>query len=511
MYKKTGLTILLISFFTTALSAIELVPTAELLAAYLERDRELQSVAIDYEKAQLSYQSSQIDNGFDITLSTGKMIFKKNADGASFTVKPSVRASLPQTANMGINLSGDVSIYEGGSSANDITLGVSVDIISSSTVKREITLLKAERSVLEAKRKVESTAISKEKAFYESLNSLISQISKIIVKEQDLYSNKINFEKIKAQGYTKSSSSYRRAELTVLDDEHEIEKLIHTLKNDYRIFYIKCGKRLELPDEIDFMSLIPADIPQVDAEDIHSFNPNAYTQTESALWTNKINSMTREADKDFSLAATGGITLNNSTTNSHSINLGLSTAFGGITVTPSVSMPINGDSFIPAVSLEASISPNTFKKNSITKKTYELEEKQEKMNIRNARISFGDKVTALELELSNILWERTTNEENLSMYKKLETDMAEWYKQGIVTESEYFSAKVNRQKATVSQISNLIEMILFNDEVNALFVNDLKNEPYEREHERERDHKHERPEITAETDKTDNKTDEKSE
>ncbi len=86
MYKKSGFSILLVSFFAATLSAIELVPTDELLAAYLERDSELQSAAIEYEKALLSYQNAQIDNGFDIAISTGKMILKKKAEGTAFTV-----------------------------------------------------------------------------------------------------------------------------------------------------------------------------------------------------------------------------------------------------------------------------------------------------------------------------------------------------------------------------------------------------------------------------------------
>ncbi|MCR4955031.1 MAG: hypothetical protein K6A43_13265 [Treponema sp.] len=480
MIKKIVSSILSAAFFAAALSAVELVPTTELLAAYLERDRELQSAAIDYEKSLLSYQSAQIENGFDITLSTGRMVFRKNDDGSSFTVSPSVKASVPQAANLGIQLSGDVSITEAKTSADDISLGLSLDIISSSALKRQISLLKAERSVLEAKRKVESTALSKEKEFYQSLKSLITQISTIISKEKDLYSDKISFEKIKAQGYSKTSSSYRRAELTVTTDEHDIEKLVHTLKNDYKIFYIKCGQRLELDDELDFMSLVPSDIPEVEAANIHSFNPNAYTKTESAVWTNKINSMTRESNKNFTLAATGGFTYNNSSTNSNTVNVGLASTIGGVTVSPTVSFPVGTDSFSPSVSLEASVSPNTFKKNSITKKTYELEEEQEKMNIRNAKIAFADEITAQELELSSILWERTSNEENLSMYQSLETDLAQWYEQGIVTQSEYLSAKVNRQKCSVTKITNLIEMILFNDEVNSLFVSDLKNEPFVR-------------------------------
>ena len=47
---KTHKLVFILLSLVNPVFCVELVPTAELLAAYLERDSELQSVAIDYEK-----------------------------------------------------------------------------------------------------------------------------------------------------------------------------------------------------------------------------------------------------------------------------------------------------------------------------------------------------------------------------------------------------------------------------------------------------------------------------
>lgn len=46
--------------------------------------------------------------------------------------------------------------------------------------------------------------------------------------------------------------------------------------------------------------------------------------------------------------------------------------------------------------------------------------------------------------LSDIIWSRQTNAETYEMYVRLEKDMAEYLKAGIITESEYLNAFANR-------------------------------------------------------------------
>lgn len=463
--------------YLSSASAVELAPTQELLAAFLEKDTDIQTAAISYLQSQLNNQKTQINNGFDITLSTGTMRFTTSGDGSSFSVSPSVQASLPQASNLGINVSSGMEVSSGGTELKDSSIKLSVDIISSSALNRKITLMQAERKVLEAKRNFELISLNKEKEFYSTLSDLLNQISSIISKQQDLYDHVISFEEVKAKGYGEKTSNYRSAQMRVQSDEHDVQKAIKKLRSEYVLFYQKCGRQFTIDDNTDFMSLIPQDIPVVEALNIRDFNPDAYTETEKAKWTHELAELNREAKKDFTLSANGGFTYKNSNTNnSNTIDLGLSSTFGGLSVTPGISIPVGTESLSPIITLGVSVNPNKFRTNSIDSQISLLDRTQELINIEKAESNYQDKVTQQEMELSNLLWEQSTTEEYYKTYKLLEDDMKKWYKQGIVTESKYLSAKVNREKYDVNKVTNLIDMILYNDTVTGLFYSDVNTD-----------------------------------
>ena len=458
--------------FSDIKTTSEIIPTAELLAGYLERDSDLKKLAINLQQEKLSAQITQIDSGFDISLSTGDMTIKfNNGDEGKtvFSVSPKVEANIPGKTNVTASVGGNITIEDSSSPAASVSVKVSADIISSSGLKREINLLKSERRIIEAERSLKTKALDKENSFYTDYKNLLSSISSIIAKEKSYYDDKIDFEKIKAQGYTKTSSTYRRAEMNVLSDEHEIEVKKRTLVSDYRIFYIKCGYRLEIDDNTDFMKLVPSDIVEVEALNIHDYDPKNYISTESAEWTNKINTMTRESNKNFTLSASGGYTFNNERTDSNTLDVGLDATYGGLTLSAETNIPLKKETS-PSITLSAGVKPNTFKKNKLEKQKEELNEKQEKLDISSAKKDLGTKAQKKDMELADIYWERTKNNENLAMYETLENDMLKWYNQGVITESEYLSAKVNRQQASVNKIINLIDMIKYNSEIKTMFV-----------------------------------------
>lgn len=474
--------------FSEIKSTSEIIPTAQLLAGYLERDSDLKKLAISLQQEELSGAITKLESGFDISLSTGDMTFKFNNDGngaTAFSVNPKVEASLPGRLNLKSSVSGKVAA---GTQENDadekksdddvvsnISLKLSADIISSSGLKKEINLLKAERSIIEAERSLKTKVLDKENSFYTDYKKLLSSISSIIAKEKTYYDDKIDFEKIKAQGYTKTSSTYRRAEMNVLSDEHEIEVKKRTLVNDYRIFYIKCGYRLTIDGESDFMKLVPSDIVEVEALNIHDYDPKNYSSTEAAEWKNKINTMTRESNKNFSLSASGGYTFKSDRAKDtagkkhDTVDVGLDATYGGITLSAETNIPIMNNPS-PSLTFSIGVTPNTFKKNKLEKQKEDLSVQQEKLDISSARRDLGTKAQEKDLQLADIQWERTKNNENLALYESLENDMLKWYQQGVITESEYLSAKVNRQQASVTKIINLIDMIVYNCEIKTMFV-----------------------------------------
>lgn len=455
-------------------SSQRLPDTTTLLLSYVENDAELKNLILAAKKSALSYQSAKIDTGFDVTLSSGSVTLQVNDDGTKLTAKPSVKMSLPQASNLSVTAQTNFSSESSNTSLSNTSVAVGIDIISSAVISNKLTKLKAERAVTEAQRKIEKRAIAAEKEFYTALKSLLSSINTIMTKRQTLYEDSIDFEAIKVQGYSESSSTYRQAELKVISDQHEIDSAIHSFKYDCVVFYKKCGYDLEIDDKADLMSFVPSGIDEVEPADILKFDKALYTEIENANWTYYINSMERSSKKNYGLSASAGYTFDNSITNSDSIDAGLSGTFGGLTVGAGISLPVkSSQSYIsPAYTLSASLNPNTFRKNSITKKQNVLTEEQELLAIQTAESAYETKLVEFQQKLDTLLWEKKTVEENISMYGDLEKDMAQLYQQGYINETDYLSAKNNLNSSIIKKISNLIDLIIYNDDVISNFVSE---------------------------------------
>ena len=76
----------------------------------------------------------------------------------------------------------------------------------------------------------------------------------------------------------------------------------------------------------------------------------------------------------------------------------------------------------------------------------------------------------LQQKRDSLLWEKEAAEKNLAMYQDLEGDMASLYKQGYISETEYLSSKNNLNSNIIKKISNLIDLIIYNDDVISNFV-----------------------------------------
>ena len=134
-------------------------------------------------------------------------------------------------------------------------------------------------------------------------------------------------------------------------------------------------------------------------------------------------------------------------------------------------MPV-GSSSSPSYTFSATLTPNTFRKNSITKQQNELTEEQELLAIQTAETAYETKVVELQQKLDTLIWEKKSADENISMYADLEKDMANLYKQGYISETEYLSSKNNLNSSIIKKISNLIDLIIYNDDVISNFVSE---------------------------------------
>jgi hypothetical protein len=468
--RKTFICVLLGILTINVLSAVELVPTDQLLASYLEKDSDLKNQALELQKAKLNQQSTQIDKGISIKLQTGDMTFTFG-DNNSFTVKPGASVTIPQANNLGVNVSSQVSVKDGKTSFDSASATVSVDVISANKANREISLLQQERKVLEAERSLTSKALDKEKSFYKSLSNLMNSVTSVLSKKATVFDDNVSFEKIKLQGYKSDSASYVKAELKLYTSQRDYESAVHSLINDYKSFYLSCGYEIDIPEDTDFTQLIPTDIVQVEAVDITSFDKSKYKDIESNEWNQEINQMSRDASTKLTLTANGGYSYRNNNGNaSNSVNAGVSGSYDGLGLNASVSVPVADEKSSPSLTVGITWTPNTSKKNKISDQLEEIAIEQEQMKLDSAYSSYETTVQERQLKLADILWNIQSNQTNLEMYQKVEENMKSYYDRGLISEKDYSSACNSTVQAKVKQISGYIDLIIYNNEVSAMFV-----------------------------------------
>ena len=456
-----------------------------LLSGYLENDLELQQNALSVQQSKLTQKTTKINNGIDISLQTGTVTLSKSGNSTRFTAYPSVTVSVPQAA--GLKLTGSTSITPEVSSvsstyAQDFKLKAQADIISETAANRKVTLIKAERSVLEARRNLQNRAVEAEQEFYESLKKIFTNYCTVLEAQKTLYDDEIDFQTIKAQGYGTSSSKYRLAELQVVSDRRTINEALRVLEKDTAVFASKCGLSFESTSSVDdtekmlsqIASFLPESIMEVSAIEIGSLKKENYTDIENAEWNLYINDLTRKADKEFGLNVYGGYTFSNLNTKTDTTDIGFGLSWRGITTSFGVGLPTgaNASSSSPAVTFSVSLSPSSFFLRSITKQQYELSSKQDELALKSAESDYETSIISQETSIRNTLWNKISNTESYKMYFDLEADLRKYYDLGLVAESEYLQAKVNRDDYFYKCLINNIDVLIYNAETKLLFIND---------------------------------------
>ena len=434
---------------------------AELLQNYCNQDIQFEELAISYQQAELSHRKTQIDNGVEFSASTGsiKIEFADNQVNTSFS--PSVSVKIPSLSNTEAKISVPISIEEDVSMQN-AGISLSTEIISSSKANRELTLEKSLRSVEEAQRKLTARIVALEKAFLNELKNLYSLGLDVYEAEEDLLTKQISFEGIKLQGYSITSPKYRSSQLSVKSAEYDLEKAKRKYSNSLEKFLAACGAT-----ELDIYSL---EIPETELLKITDFPKNKFSAIENVVWSNYLNSTSRNNKKDFTLSAntSANFSLMNETMSS-TIGAGLTAAFKGISGNMNFSFPTN-DKSNPSVSFSLSWNPNQSKLASISEETSTLQEQQEVLSLKKAEESYIDTVSEYETNRENLLWQYEKNLEEETMYKELAEDTQYWYNEGIVSESEYRQANSNYAKAILSVTSSKIDQLIYNLDLKSLFV-----------------------------------------
>lgn len=433
----------------------------ELLQNYCNQDIQFEELAISYQQAELSHRKTQIDNGVEFSASTGSIKIEFADNQVNTSLSPSISVKIPSLSNTEAKISVPVSIGEDVSMQN-AGISLSTEIISSSKANRELTLEKSLRSVEEAQRKLTARIVALEKAFLNELKNLYSLGLDVYEAEEDLLTKQISFEGIKLQGYSTTSPKYRSSQLSVKSAEYDLEKAKRKYSNSLEKFLAACGAT-----ELDIYSL---EIPETELLKITDFPKNKFSAIENVVWSNYLNSTSRNNKKDFTLSAntSANFSLMNETMSS-TIGAGLTAAFKGISGNMNFSFPTN-DKSNPSVSFSLSWNPNQSKLASISEETSTLQEQQEVLSLKKAEESYTDTVNEYETNRENLLWQYEKNLEEETMYKELAEDTKYWYNEGIVSESEYRQANSNYAKAILSVTSSKIDQLIYNLDLKSLFV-----------------------------------------
>lgn len=465
--------------FLTAVAVISVAKAISQpsLSSYLNNDLELQRLALEVKKSELSNQKTSIENGLDVTLSTGTASFKFNGSDTSVSFTPSAKVAVPQASNLSIQASSRIKIENGSDNTADTSISLGVDLISGTALNRKITLMKAERSLLEARRALQNRALEAEKEYYSELKSLYTTASSITSLQKDMYKDTIDFESVKAKGYATSSAKYRQAEMKVVSDKHEVEKKIHSLEHDCAVFASKCGKDFTPGTKPE--DFLPETIGHSEPVFISSFNKEDFTKIENARYKQQLAELQRRADKDFSLTATAGYTFKNSNTSfdstekkSDTLDAGLNATYKGLTLGAGINVPTDGSN--PTYTASATVKPNTFRTASIKEKTNSYNIEEEEIAIKSAEDDYETALVDKQSELNDLAWSKKTNSETYELYSKLTDDMKILYDQGLVKETEYLDAYANKQAYHFKMLINDIELIIYNNSTKLLFCRDAE-------------------------------------
>ena len=447
------------------------------LEKYLENDLELKKLALEVKKAELSSEETSIDTGINVQISTGTITLAGGADDFNVTLKPSVTATVPVRSNLKFAVSSSVAVESGEDNSSNTKFSLSADIISGASLSRRLKLMNAERMLLTARRNLQNRALEAEKEFYTELKALFTAANAIVKAQQTLYDDTIDFEDIKAKGYAVTSSKYRLAELKVLSDSHDVETKIRELEHDCAVFASKCSDEYKTGTKAE--DFLPKTIQYVEPVDILAFEKNQYASIEKAVWTYEYNSLERKSVKNVTLSANAGYTLKNSSTASSAsrsdmsdtVDAGATAGLYGLSLGAGVSFPVENPGN-PVYSLSASVDPAEFRKARITTEKNGYSEEQDLIAIQSAEEDYDTSVVDQQQFLSDIIWSRQTNAETYEMYVRLEKDMAEYLKAGIITESEYLNAFANREQYRLQLLINDIDLIIYNNTTKLLFCRD---------------------------------------
>lgn len=457
-----------------------------LLSGYLANDLTFQKAAITAQSASLSLDAAKINNGMSFSISSGTIKIAPSSDGTTVSFEPQAELALPAANDTTISARVPVTIARDDDTAlKDASLEISTGIITGAAKQKKIAVMEAERKLQEAQRGAHDAAITAERDFYAALKKLYNYALNVLTKRSDLYDDELSLRKLQAQGYATLSSTYQKADLRVRSDRRDVAEAERLLERETAVFAQKCGadyvKAADGENQYDVaLAFLPFDIPAVEILNPDAFPAESYAASERAAWNKYIAQLKREADYKLTLKANAGYTFSNAAAQSDTVDAGLAFSWNGLTAKAGVSFATGSTLFgsggtagasagDPLYTLSLAWNPNAWRLAAIDARQDELDAQLEDIAIQSAANDYATDMADKTTEIADLIWAKESYQEEYAMYERLEKDTEAWYRQGIVTESDWRDARDNRSKAQIHLLINAIDVILCNDETRLLF------------------------------------------
>ncbi len=442
-----------------------------LLAGYYDNDMRMKELNISVQQAEISYQKNCINNEMTYQVSTGSLSLEAGKNTFGISVSPEASVTMPDKGNLSLKASAPVSAKTNTgtttTSLNNAGVTVSKDLISTAAETTAINMEKAQRSLNESYRKLYSRQIALEKEFLSALKSLFSSKSSALKAQTTLLEKQDSINTLKLQGYLETSSKYRSAVLAEKSAARKYEEAERSLNASLSSFAEKCG--VDAAD-IDLSAIV---IPDEELLSITDFDSSLYSELESALWNQYINSRTRANKSDLTLSANGGVSLSASTDDrvdtTASVKGGVSATYKEYSGSANLNVPIGGNQPV-SLSLSLTWKPSTTRTKALDEQSEILTARQEELTIEQARSSYEDTVESYETKRDDLLWQLEEEMDEVEMYKALADDMKSWYDQGYIAESEYKNALTQYEDAVAALNTTKIDFLTYNRDVQALFI-----------------------------------------
>ena len=442
---------------------------ARLLAGFLENDIQLKELAIKARQAELDRKQTGIENGFDLTLSTGTMTLYAASAGpgeTAFSVTPRAELSFPQLNGAKLGVTVPVTVSSGGGNENDVAMEnaqvtLSATLIGPAGKRRTVALLKSDRAVLEARRALTRRGREAEKAFYERLRSLYEGTVQALELENTAYTKEIEMAVARAQGYAPSSVRCRTVGLEAADAHRAAQEQRRKVQRKLELFARDCGYNG------DADTLMPLLLPEADLEGAPEFGANGererFTEIEAAQWARHIGALSREADGQMALSAEGGFTANNTRIDGGvSADTGLTLSWRGLSLSAGAQVPVSGGGRT-AFTLSLGLNTGRQRLGALSGEEKALAAEFEALALQTAERNWADMVNAVRTERADLVWEQKRLAEQYALYRELAEDTTAQYRDGMVTESEYRKAVTNEQRTRyqilAADAQNLIHLI----------------------------------------------------